>query len=93
MTQSSTTSTADCPSPKSGTSGVSFDGRPHFLCPTTPLPGRDKSAVLVPYVDRIETECERGLMTLEVAGVLVVRKPGCSAIDVARSRAGLRDTA
>ena len=41
--------------------------------------------VLVPYVDRIEADCERGLNQLEVAGVKVVRKPGCSAIDLARS--------
>jgi glycosyltransferase involved in cell wall biosynthesis len=61
------------------------DGRPRIDCPAAPPVGRDKAIVLVPYIDRIETDCERGLNQLEVAGVRVVRKPGCSAIDLARS--------
>ncbi len=61
------------------------DRLPRIDCPASPPLARDKAVVLVPYVDRIETDCERGLNQLEVAGVRVMRKPGCSAIDLARS--------
>ena len=61
------------------------DGRKEIVCPPSPPSNRDRFVVLVPYVDRIEADCERGLNQLEVAGVKVVRKPGCSAIDLARS--------
>jgi hypothetical protein len=61
------------------------EGTRKIACPPSPPPHRERFAVLVPYVDRIETDCERGLNQLEVAGVKVVRKPGCSAIDLAHS--------
>lgn len=48
-------------------------------------PGRSKSVVLVPHLNGIESECEEGLGRLERAGVRVVRRRGCSAIDVARN--------
>jgi hypothetical protein len=60
------------------------DGRPRIACPPAPPVARTKSAVLVPYLDRIEPDCERALYELEGAGVRVIRKPGCSAIDVSR---------
>lgn len=47
--------------------------------------GRSKSVVLVPHLNGIEPECEDGLQDLEKAGVRVVRRRGCSAIDVARN--------
>jgi hypothetical protein len=61
------------------------EGVRKIVCPPSPPPHRERFVVLVPYVDRIETDCERGLNQLEVAGVKVVRRPGCSAIDLARS--------
>ncbi len=48
-------------------------------------PGRAKSIVLVPHLNGIEPECETGLLALERFGVRVVRRRGCSAIDVARN--------
>jgi len=48
-------------------------------------PGRKRSAVLVPHRDGIDGECEEGLRGLEGLGVRVVRRGGCSAIDVARN--------
>jgi hypothetical protein len=50
-----------------------------------PPPGRGQSFVLVPYMNYIENECEQALRQLEQAGVRVVRRAGCSAIDVARN--------
>jgi hypothetical protein len=50
-----------------------------------PPPGRGQSVVLVPYMNMIEWECEQALRQLEQAGVRVVRRGGCSAIDVARN--------
>jgi hypothetical protein len=50
-----------------------------------PPPGRGQSVVLVPHMNGIEWECEHALRQLESAGVRVVRKGGCSAIDVARN--------
>jgi hypothetical protein len=48
-------------------------------------PGRGQSVVLVPHMNGIEAECEEALRRLEAAGVRVVRRGGCSAIDVARN--------
>ena len=59
------------------------DGKAALACPPAPPTWRDKAVVLVPYVDKIEGECERALNQLEVVGIRVVRKPGCSAIDLA----------
>jgi hypothetical protein len=50
-----------------------------------PPPGRTHSVVMVPHMNGIEWECEQALQRLEQAGVRVVRRPGCSAIDVARN--------
>ncbi|MEJ7639852.1 MAG: hypothetical protein WKF75_18245 [Singulisphaera sp.] len=50
-----------------------------------PSPRRTKAAVLVPYFDGIDQECEQGLHQLEQAGIRVVRRGGSSAIDVARN--------
>ncbi|HEV3436333.1 MAG TPA: class I SAM-dependent methyltransferase [Gemmata sp.] len=50
-----------------------------------PPPGRGQAVVLVPHMNGIEWECEHALRQLESAGVRVVRKGGCSAIDVARN--------
>jgi hypothetical protein len=50
-----------------------------------PPPGRSQSFVLVPHLNGIERECEQALQALEAAGVRVVRRAGCSAIDVARN--------
>lgn len=41
--------------------------------------------VLVPNMDGVDPECERGLDELERGGVQVVRRLGCSQIDLARS--------
>jgi hypothetical protein len=48
-------------------------------------PSRGQSFVLVPHMNGIEGECEQALRALESAGVRVVRRGGCSAIDVARN--------
>jgi predicted O-methyltransferase YrrM len=48
-------------------------------------PGRGQMAVLVPHLNGIEWECEQALRQLEQAGVRVIRRGGCSAIDVARN--------
>lgn len=61
------------------------EGRRRIACPAGPPARRAKCLVVVPFLDRIEPDCERGLYELEAAGVRVVRKIGCSAIDVARS--------
>jgi hypothetical protein len=50
-----------------------------------PPPGRGQSVVLVPHLNGIDWECEQALRQLESAGVRVVRRGGCSAIDVARN--------
>jgi predicted O-methyltransferase YrrM len=50
-----------------------------------PPPGRTQAVVLVPHMNGIEWECDQALQRLEQAGVRVVRRPGCSAIDVARN--------
>jgi len=47
-------------------------------------PGRTKAVVLVPHLNGIEWECERGLQELERSGVRVIRMGGSSAIDLAR---------
>jgi hypothetical protein len=47
--------------------------------------GRGQCVVLVPHMTGIEWECEQALRQLEGAGVRVVRRGGCSAIDVARN--------
>ena len=46
---------------------------------------RGPSFVLTPHLNGIEPECEKALQQLEQAGVRVVRRGGCSAIDVARN--------
>jgi hypothetical protein len=46
---------------------------------------RSEVFVLVPYMTHIEHECEQALRQLEAEGVRVVRRGGCSAIDVARN--------
>lgn len=46
---------------------------------------RSRWVVLVPHRDGIDGECEEGLRDVERAGVRVVRRGGCSAIDVARN--------
>jgi hypothetical protein len=48
-------------------------------------PARGQWVVLVPHLGGIEHECEQALRQLEAAGVRVVRRGGCSAIDVARN--------
>lgn len=48
-------------------------------------PGKNRSVVLVPFMNAIEPACENGLRELEQAGVTVRRRPGCSGIDVARN--------
>ena len=48
-------------------------------------PSRTEAVVLVPHLNGIEGECEQGLGQLEAEGVRVVRRGGCSAIDVARN--------
>lgn len=50
-----------------------------------PPPGRGSCAVLVPHLNGIEFECEQSLRHLEAAGVRVIRRGGCSAIDAARN--------
>ena len=49
------------------------------------LPSQAEAVVLVPHLNGIEGECEQGLGQLEAEGVRVVRRGGCSAIDVARN--------
>lgn len=46
---------------------------------------RAEMVVLVPYMTHIEHECEQALRRLEAEGVRVVRRGGCSGIDVARN--------
>jgi len=46
---------------------------------------RAEMVVLVPHMTHIENECEQALRQLEAEGVRVVRRGGCSAIDVARN--------
>jgi hypothetical protein len=53
--------------------------------PNSTPPRRAKAIVLVPHAGAIEPACENGLRQLERTGVHVVRRPGCSAIDVARN--------
>ena len=50
-----------------------------------PTATRGPSFVLVPHLNGIEPECEKALQQLEQSGVRVVRRAGCSAIDVARN--------
>jgi hypothetical protein len=61
---------------------IEVEGRQRIVCQPV---NRDRFVVLVPFSDRIEMDCESGLNQLEIAGVRVLRKPGCSAIDLARS--------
>jgi glycosyltransferase involved in cell wall biosynthesis len=46
---------------------------------------RGPSVVLTPHLNGVEPECEAALQKLERSGVRVVRRGGCSAIDVARN--------
>ena len=48
-------------------------------------PSRSDMVVLVPHLNGIEGECENGLGKLQAEGVRVVRRGGCSAIDLARN--------
>jgi hypothetical protein len=48
-------------------------------------PSGAEAVVLVPHLNGIEGECEQGLGQLEAQGARVVRRGGCSAIDVARN--------
>src|SRR5437588_5075638 len=48
-------------------------------------PRRDQVVVLVPHLNGIEGECEQALGQLEAEGIRVIRRGGCSAIDVARN--------
>ncbi len=50
-----------------------------------PPPGRRQSVVLVPHLNGIEWECEQGLRQLEALGIRVVRRGGCSQVDIARN--------
>jgi hypothetical protein len=50
-----------------------------------PPPARTQAVVLVPHMNGIDAECDQALQQLERAGVRVVRRGGCSAIDVARN--------
>jgi len=59
--------------------------RPRAGPPVAPAAGRARAAVLVPHLNGIEPECEQALLYLERAGVRVVRRGGCSQIDVARN--------
>ena len=59
--------------------------RPRKAPLISPLSARVKAVVLVPHLNGIEWECEQGLRRIEQAGVSVVRRRGCSAIDVARN--------
>jgi hypothetical protein len=68
-----------------GRRALAADGVRRLPCPPAPPSARGRAVVLVPFRDRIEPECDRALGQLEVAGVRVVRKAGCSAIDLARS--------
>ena len=53
--------------------------------PIAPPPRRSGVVVLVPNLNGIEPECEDSLRQLERRGVRVVRRRGCSQIDVARN--------
>ncbi|MFI5457154.1 MAG: class I SAM-dependent methyltransferase [Isosphaerales bacterium] len=61
------------------------EGQARIALPPAPPSERSTYLVLVPFLERIDPACERGLYQLEAAGLRVVRKPGCSAIDLARS--------
>jgi len=50
------------------------------------MDGTPKAVVLVPHLNGIESECEQALLGLERAGVRVVRRAGCSQVDVARNQ-------
>ena len=50
-----------------------------------PPPDLSRFAVLVPFMDAILHPVEDALRSLERMGVVVVRRPGCSAIDYVRS--------
>ena len=52
---------------------------------TGPTTGRSSAVVLVPHLNGIERECEEALRSVEAEGVKVIRRAGCSAIDVARN--------
>jgi len=49
-------------------------------------PSLGEMVVMVPHMNGIEGECEQSLGQLEAEGVRVVRRGGCSAIDVARNQ-------
>jgi len=59
--------------------------RPGSGPPLAKPPRRHEAVVLVPYHATIDEDCDRGLRGLETEGVRVVRRGGCSAIDVARN--------
>jgi hypothetical protein len=61
------------------------EGHPHPAPVHTGPPPRSKSVVLIPHMNGIDWECEQSLRGLEEAGVHVIRRPGCSAIDEARN--------
>ena len=50
-----------------------------------PTANRGPSVVITPHLNGIGPECEKALQQLEAAGVRVVPRGGCSAIDVARN--------
>lgn len=54
---------------------------------TQPYPSaaRLKSVVLVPYRAGIDPACEQSLQQVEAGGLKVIRRAGCSAIDLARN--------
>ncbi len=57
----------------------SVNGAPHKAG------ARSRQIVLVPHLNVIEAPCEQGLKELEMAGVQVHRRVGCSQIELARS--------
>jgi hypothetical protein len=58
---------------------------PNDQVPATEAFNYSQAVVHVPHLNGIEGECEQGLGQLEAAGVRVIRRGGCSAIDVARN--------
>ena len=53
--------------------------------PTVAPSARSKSVVLVPHHSGIDWGCEENLQRLEADGLKVIRRAGCSAIDLARN--------
>ena len=52
---------------------------------SSPAEARSRAVVLVPHLSGIEVPCEQGLRDLELAGIRVLRRQGCSQIDLARN--------